>query len=83
VPIVGAVLLLTVHRNLGAVHVQYDGRWRFNGFPLAIDSQLIAASPSRFSFWVNKSASKDCGGKSAPPCGNTEARYVNLGEIGT
>ena len=40
-PIVGAVLLLTVHRNLGAVHVQHDGPWRFDGFrpgdQLAVD----------------------------------------------
>src|SRR5664280_3200162 len=60
VAVVGAVLLLPVHRDLCAVHVQHHALRRIDRFRPRISSRLIAASPERFSSWVNSSVSNDC-----------------------
>jgi hypothetical protein len=60
VSVVGTLLVLTVNRDLCAVHIQHDAPRRIDSFDLATNSRLSAASPARLSACVSTSVSQDC-----------------------
>ena len=58
--IVGALLLLAVHRNLGAIHVQHYPMRGIYGLRFGDQISIDRGQPGEISPWVSKSVSNDC-----------------------